>query len=1063
MSKLDTNYIINLDLIKDRANSVMKFGLVDVETSDFYLMLYNNGTRIFDKNYIVTLCIVKPNGNFKNIELEPKESLKRYYCNLPDTLKNIPGEYVCQVLIFDNLTGEKKVSKSKFKYSVDLDLVSEMAGIIDEEEQESILTNILNRLLTLENPVEPYATQKDVDEKIANAQLGGGEVDLSKYAKITDLPTKTSQLNNDSGYVTDTEMRTAIENASLGDEVDLTGYAREEDIPTRTSQLNNDSGFVNESFVTNKISEAQLSGGEVDLSGYATTDMIPTKTSQLTNDSGYITSIPSEYITENELNAKGYLTEHQDISKLALKSELHSHTNKAILDNITSDKVANWDNKSEFSGDYNDLTNKPAIPTKTSQLTNDSDFVNSTYVVNKIAEASLSGGDVDLSGYQTRTDNTLNTKDKTIVGGINEIKASVDSIEIPTKTSDLINDSGYLTEHQSLDGYAKTEDIPTTISQLTNDAGFITLNEVPVTDLSGYVTKENGNASQITFSDGETFQAKLNAGTLKGEKGDKGEQGIQGLKGDTGEQGIQGIQGEKGEKGDPGSTEASGVSIQDTAGNFTSTNVEDALAELFQFVSNGKSILASAITDMGVITLATASFEEMANNIRQLNVSKNFAAMLSLITEWEVIGDSISDEGILPLTKYPTVLKNEYTNISTVNNCAKSGAHITNKTTGYKTFATLVDEGLSNASTNAGLVTIFGGVNDYLQNCNIGTIKDETNSTFYGACKELVNKVKNKFTQAEIIWIIPLNMTNGVFESNTNGINNAGFTLDDYREAIINVCAMNNIKIIDVHEDSELQPNTLSSDGLHPTQEGHVLLSSKLKSYIPYVPSSSSDGDSKTYTITYNLTNCTTNNSNASVLNGSSYSSTISANSGYEIKSITVTMGGTDISSTVVSGNNINIANVTGDIVITVNATEQGEVTDGLILFDNGLKGNYTISNGSNYTVDNVITLSPSPNTYFGFDQSVTFNAGDSINFVINSCSSDASAYITRVCYLDDLDRLQAYGTVVTDDVVKANLPYTFTHTFDQDTTCRPALLKYFGDITISKVYVTRANSTKQK
>ena len=178
MSKLDTNYIINLDLIKDRANSVMKFGLVDVETSDFYLMLYNNGTRIFDKNYIVTLCIVKPNGNFKNIELEPKESLKRYYCNLPDTLKNIPGEYVCQVLIFDNLTGEKKISKSKFKYSIDLDLASEMAGIIDEEEQEGILTNILNRLLTLENPVEPYATQKHVDEKIANAQLGGGAITM---------------------------------------------------------------------------------------------------------------------------------------------------------------------------------------------------------------------------------------------------------------------------------------------------------------------------------------------------------------------------------------------------------------------------------------------------------------------------------------------------------------------------------------------------------------------------------------------------------------------------------------------------------------------------------------------------------------------------------------------------------------------------------------------------------------------------------------------------------------------------------------------------------------------
>ena len=95
-------------------------------------------------------------------------------------------------------------------------------------------------------------------------------------------------------------------------------------------------------------------------------------------------------------------------------------------------------------------------------------------------------------------------------------------------------------------------------------------------DLSNYVTKETGNASQITFADGQTFQAKLDAGTLKGEKGDQGEQGIQGEKG---------LKGDKGDKGDPGSTEASGVSIQDTANNFTATNVEGALAELFQFVS----------------------------------------------------------------------------------------------------------------------------------------------------------------------------------------------------------------------------------------------------------------------------------------------------------------------------------------------------------------------------------------------------------------------------------------------------------------------------------------------
>ena len=84
-------------------------------------------------------------------------------------------------------------------------------------------------------------------------------------------------------------------------------------------------------------------------------------------------------------------------------------------------------------------------------------------------------------------------------------------------------------------------------------------------DLSNYVTKETGNASQITFADGQTFQAKLDTGMLKGEKGDQGERGEQGLqgikgdKGDKGERGLQGIQGEKGEKGDTGAQGPQGV------------------------------------------------------------------------------------------------------------------------------------------------------------------------------------------------------------------------------------------------------------------------------------------------------------------------------------------------------------------------------------------------------------------------------------------------------------------------------------------------------------------------
>ena len=55
-------------------------------------------------------------------------------------------------------------------------------------------------------------------------------------------------------------------------------------------------------------------------------------------------------------------------------------------------------------------------------------------------------------------------------------------------------------------------------------------------DLSdSYVSKVVGNANQITFSDGQSFQDKLDNETLKGAKGDQGEVGP---KGDPGADGL---------------------------------------------------------------------------------------------------------------------------------------------------------------------------------------------------------------------------------------------------------------------------------------------------------------------------------------------------------------------------------------------------------------------------------------------------------------------------------------------------------------------------------------------
>lgn len=77
----------------------------------------------------------------------------------------------------------------------------------------------------------------------------------------------------------------------------------------------------------------------------------------------------------------------------------------------------------------------------------------------------------------------------------------------------------------------------------------------------------------------------------------------------------------------------------------------------------------------------------------------------------------------------------------------------------------------------------------------------------------------------------------------------------------------------------------------------------------------------ETYTVTNNLTNCTNSNSATTVDEGSSYSATITATSGYTLDSVSVTMGGSAVTSTAVSNGVISISSVTGDIVITAVAS----------------------------------------------------------------------------------------------------------------------------------------------
>ena len=176
-----------------------------------------------------------------------------------------------------------------------------------------------------------------------------GKIDISQYATKDELSNAVSSIDL-SGY------------ALKGEIPSLDGYAKTTDIPSVE-------GLATKSYVDENIAKVATSG-DIDLSNYVTKDTVytkaqtdalipsvPSKVSQLENDSNYLSSIPEEYVTDTELNAKGYLTQHQDLSAYALKTEIPTvpsldgyatteYVNNAVS-NIPTTDLSNYYTKAE--------------------------------------------------------------------------------------------------------------------------------------------------------------------------------------------------------------------------------------------------------------------------------------------------------------------------------------------------------------------------------------------------------------------------------------------------------------------------------------------------------------------------------------------------------------------------------------------------------------------------------------------------------------------------------------------------------------------------------------------
>lgn len=196
----------------------------------------------------------------------------------------------------------------------------------------------------------------------------------------------------------------------------------------------------------------------------------PTKVSEFANDAGYLTEHQSlaSYLTKtdaaNTYQPRGnYLTSHQSLDGYVNDISVIG-TGNAVTSITKSGKTVTVTKGANFLTSHQDLSayaKTSQIPTKVSQLANDSGFLTSHQ---------------SLAGYATET----------WVKGLKYITDADAAAKYQPK-------GNYLTSHQSLAGYAKTSQIPTKVSQLTNDSGFLTSHQ----SLAGYLKTADADSKYL--------------------------------------------------------------------------------------------------------------------------------------------------------------------------------------------------------------------------------------------------------------------------------------------------------------------------------------------------------------------------------------------------------------------------------------------------------------------------------------------------------------------------------------------------------------------------------------
>ena len=146
---------------------------------------------------------------------------------------------------------------------------------------------------------------------------------------------------------------------------------------------------------------------------------------------------------------------------------------------------------------------------------------------------------------------------------------------------------------------------------------------------------------------------------------------------------------------------------------------------------------------------------------------------------------------------------------------------------------------LTVAERDCDFIFIFGGTNDYGHgNLHLGDVNSQSENTFSGQLKLLINDLIKYYKKEKICFILPMQRydEDGVFCKGKNS-DEQGEPLIAYVNLMRKILQENGIDFIDLYKYEQFKPTSQSggeymADNVHPNDKGHTLISNIICEYL---------------------------------------------------------------------------------------------------------------------------------------------------------------------------------------------------------------------------------------